>query len=111
MYVLVMLSEVWNAGACPPNCMVERPRWCNINICDYGNLILFWRGLVLQDIHHGIFIFSVFPCDISMVYISYGVGLLLKFHTLLCLLCVVFWLSGMGLDGALLFIRILLKYY
>lgn len=36
------------------------------------------------------FTFSVLPCDISMVCISYSVGSLLKFQTLLCLLCVVF---------------------
>lgn len=111
MYVLVMLSEILNAGTCPPNCMLGRPRRCNINICDCGTLILFWRGLILQDIHHGIFIFVVFPCDINAVYILYSVGLLLKFRTFLCLLCVVLWLSGMGLDGALLSIRMLLKYY
>jgi hypothetical protein len=93
MYVLVMLSEIWNADACLPNCMVEHPRWCNINICDCGTLILFQSGLVLQDIHHRIFIFAVSPCDISKVYISHGFGLLLKFSdsfmfTVCCILIV-----------------------
>ena len=90
--------------------MVVHPRWCNINICACATLILYRSGLVLQDFHRRIFIFSVFPCDIYKVYISYDVGLSLKFRTVLCLLCVVFWLPGMGLLIPLLLIWMLLTF-